>query len=77
MARKMGTNGAQVFQRVADSIARQTADGTYTIDDAGRACFTHEALTVRCSNTPESIACVIAKYRRGLPRSGRTAQPRH
>jgi hypothetical protein len=76
MARKMGTNGAEVFHRVADSIARQTADGTYTIDWEGRACFTHEALTVRCSNTPESIARVIAKYRRGLPRGGRSAQPR-
>jgi len=76
MARKMGTAGAQVFQRVADSIARQSADGTYTIDWEGRACFTHETLTVRCSNTPDAIACVIAKYRRGLPRGGRTAQPR-
>jgi len=76
MARKMGTAGAQVFQRVADSIARQTEEGTYTIDWEGRACFTHETLTVRCSNTPDAIACVIAKYRRGLPRGGRTAPSR-
>lgn len=74
---RMGSGGAAIFQAVADDIVEQLARGNYERDiDNGLAVFRSGRLTVRCADTPGSIAVLIAKYRRGLPRGGRTAQPR-
>ena len=61
---------------IGDAIVAQHVTGAYSVDNKGRAVFCVDGLTVRCKNNADSIAAVVAKYHRGLPRGGRSKQPR-
>ena len=70
--RAFGTRAAAKYQVIARGIERAAASGDYARDSDGRAVFKVDGLTVRCFDSPAAIGLVVAKYRRGLPRGGRT-----
>jgi hypothetical protein len=72
--------GAQTYPDKDDTTCVETG-----IDEKGRPCFTEMpranfrigALTIRCADTPEAVACVVAKYRKAwTPSMGGMGKPR-
>jgi len=72
--RKMGTNAPKALQSIADQIETLYRQHGGQVLDDGRIRFyvTNDsggATKIICKNQPGAVALVVAKYRRGMPKS--------
>jgi hypothetical protein len=67
--RPMGTGGSSDLKNIARHIEENYAIGWFTeLPETGQIEFKIDGFTVRCKNSPASVAVTVAKFRRGLPR---------
>lgn len=56
------------LKAIARHIEKNYALGLFNeLPETGQIEFKIDGLTVRCKNTPASVAVTVAKFRRGLP----------
>jgi len=57
------------LKAIARHIEENYTLGRFTeLPETGQIEFKIDGLTVRCKNTPASVAVTVAKFRRGLPK---------